>query len=206
MKEKTPIEHQKFLFMDCDGVLIGNYGGNWQVRPYAKTFLDTMRSNGWRIIWISCNSGIRDIVSALYLPGEISFDLGEIKHLKNYPNLGKLHRIDTILGSKARNVENVTWFMIEDEPLNAEQTKYLKIRKSLHKWVTVPDNGADVLLDLHLAFKDWYAHCEYKAKEMSQHRLVVPNEWAVRKVYERDLCVMEKWEGYGQAERKDFRF
>jgi len=192
---------KKYLFMDCDGVLIGNYGNDWQVRPYHKTFLNKMEKWGFDITWISMNSSIRELVKVLHLPGKMSADHGDLVMVEGRYHLSKLTRIVQVLGG-IENVENTCWFMIEDEEPNEDMIKFLKKHNSLHKWIVVPDCGSDVLLDLYLSFASWWSDVCIDKDLQPSHPIVVPYEWCCRPVPKKDMSCMGKWLGYGESERE----
>ena len=190
-------KHSKgYLFCDIDGVIIGNYGNDWQIRPYTKTFLDWVSKKlNFDIIWISANSDAKRIVDFLDLPGRFTPPVANDRRL----GLGKLDKIyDTLSG----DIENQLWFMIEDEEPNEEIIKALKLNNSLHKWMVVPDSGADVLLDLHLAFAEWRTDIIVLEKDPLKTFLNVPYEWCCRTVPNKDMCCRGEWKGYGESERK----
>lgn len=194
------------LFIDIDGVLYANYGGQWQLRPYIVT-LTAWAAQHFDVYYLSFNSR-RDIIpSVCYAPGEPILDWkvdkvdAEGNPVKDdrgfrvdardwHPRAGgseKLHAIREYGGLEG------DWILIEDTPPNEDQIAILNDYDSLRKWLVIPDTGGDVLLDVKMALENYLA----------KGKLIVPFAWCEPVSIERDLCINAEWKGYGKHPRND---
>lgn len=185
------------LYLDIDGVLYANYGGEWQLRPYIKTLVNWARDH-FDIFWVSYNSRKDTVVDIAAGIGEVvhdywPFHLDErgfkINDAPDWHPLacssGKLQAIHHTGGLDDR------WFLVEDTPPEGDQVKILEEKKMMDRWIVVPDTGADVLLDLKIALEGW----------VTKGTLLVPFEWGTRSVEERSLSIWSEWKGYERSGR-----
>lgn len=186
------------LFIDIDGVVYGHYGDAWQVRPYVAT-LTRWAEQFFDIYWVSFNSRKEMVVKVIYAPGEVVLTWGK----NTLDDRGYRVREPETWHPKADNCEKLiainerggiegNWLLIEDTPPHKDQIEVLEHFNSLHKWIVVPDTGADVLLDLKFVLERW----------LKDGSLIVPYEWATRESAERDLCCSAEWKGYGKSRRQ----
>lgn len=163
------------LYVDIDGVIIGHYGGAWQIRPYVRTLLGWAEEH-FRISWLSY-SGYREIVPrALYSKYRQATwpESGEIG------TLGKLQSI-------VHEDDGTDWIMLEDEPPTIPAREYLKEREWSDRWIVVPESGCDVLLELRFTLEEW----------LKSRRMIVPVEWLhLDKDETFGMSTRAIWEGY----------
>jgi hypothetical protein len=185
------------LYLDIDGVLYANYGGDWQLRPYIKTLVNWAAEH-FDILWVSYNSRKEKVVEIAAGVGEVVSDywpyhLDEKGFRVNddptwHPRAGLSGKLQAIHHTGGLDDP---WLLIEDSSPDVDQVAILEEKGMLDRWVVVPDTGADVLLDLKMVLQDW----------LKDGKLTVPYEWATRQVAERDLWVNAYWKGYGKSGR-----
>jgi len=169
------------LYLDIDGVVYGWYGGQWQMRPYVVTLV-AWATQHFDVKWLSFNSRREQIASILYaeLPqGDMSHsdDPEESERKGRWEKLRAIEREgDGIEGD---------WLIIEDTPPTLDAFKVLKERNSLHKWVLVPETGADVLLDVKIILEQW----------LVDRKMRIPRYWKYADYKEKSLCLYDEWEG-----------
>jgi hypothetical protein len=187
------------LFIDIDGVIYANYGGEWQVRPYVVTFT-RWAEEFFDIYWLSFNSRREQVVKILYAPGQVITDW----HPSTLDDRGyrvpvyqdwhpKANRAEKLVGIYNYGGLEGDWLLIEDTPPHADQIEVLDHFNAMNKWIVVPDTGADVLLELKFVLERW----------LKDRKIIVPYEWATRVSVDRDLCVTAEWNGYQRSGRKE---
>lgn len=183
------------LFIDIDGVIYGHYGDQWQIRPYVVT-LTRWAKEYFDIFWVSFNSHKKEVVETTYAGGNV------ILHYFDYTTDEKGFKqvVPPTWHPKALQSEKLVaiqkygglddeWLMIEDTPPTDIQREILKEKNMLHRWIVVPDTGADVLLDLKYVLENY----------VKTKKLEVPFEWATRISEERSMALTAEWKGYGES-------
>jgi len=173
--------HKPRLYLDIDGVIYGWYGGQWQIRPYVTTLIEWAREY-FNIKWLSFNMREDKIAEVCYVAPLPRTDMS---HDENDP--------DSALKSKWEKVRGITndggldgdWFIIEDTPPTLEGYEELKKHNSLHKWILVPETGADILLEVKTILEEW----------LKDKRLKVPRYWQNADYKEKSLCLYADWKG-----------
>jgi len=154
------------LFLDVDGVFLAIYGGVFQLRPYAGTFLQWANEH-FDMFWLTCH-GPRST-------NEIAFlcSFGQITDPESYlagdtisrvarraigyadwePD-GKRTRLDKLQGVIDNGGLDGEWFVLEDEYPMDGAVSFLREKDLLQRWVICPPTGADVLLEAMYYFQE----------------------------------------------------
>lgn len=189
----------KRLYVDIDGVVIANYGCDWQVRPYVRTLVAWAEKQGFEVFWVSYNSHKVQIVDVVaHGIGTVVTDYFDYdRDEKGF----KVRREPTwhplAMESEKLQAVHITggldgeWFFIEDTPPTEAQRKILEEKGILHRWIVVPDSGSDVLLECRHILSEY----------LKTGKLIVPYEWCSRISAERDMWVNGEWKGYGKSKR-----
>lgn len=183
------------LYLDIDGVIYGNYGGEWQVRPYAVT-LTKWAEQYFDIFWLSFNSRRVEVVKTIYCPGTVItewaphfLDERGYRYRQHQDWHPLAEESEKLIGINSTGGLGGEWFLIEDTPPTVAQTKILEDLGILHRWIVVPDTGSDVLLEVKHVLESY----------ANTGKLLVPYEWATRESAERSLCIDAEWKGYGKS-------
>ena len=168
------------LYLDIDGVIYGWYGGQWQVRPYTASLIHWANKH-FDVKWLSFNG--RDEMLGKVLYSEIPktnmshSDDEEESNLKGpWEKLRGIERDGGIEGD---------WLIIEDTPPTLEAYEILKEKDSLHKWILVPETGADVLLEVMIVLEQW----------LEKGKLRIPKYWQFADYLGKELCLWDDWKG-----------
>lgn len=186
------------LYLDIDGIVYAEYGGEWQVRPYVVTLTGWAR-HYFDIYWVSDNSNKENVVESIYAHGSVITDYWpraadergyQLPVHQDWHRLADhSHKLQAI--QVTGGVQQGEWLLIEDTPPSAAQQEILNDYGMLDRYLVVPDTGSDVLLDLRFVLEGW----------LRDRKLVVPFDWVREYHPERDMCIQARWKGYGKQPR-----
>jgi hypothetical protein len=170
-----PKESKPRLYLDIDGVIYGWYGGQWQVRPYTATLIMWAKEH-FDVKWLSFNMREEMIAKVCYVDPIPRTDMN--------PSLGNI-TWEKLRGIEADGGLDGDWFIIEDTPPTAEAWEVLNEKGMLHKWILVPETGADVLLEVKIILEGWLA----------ERKLRIPKFWQYADYRNKNLCLYDEWKG-----------
>lgn len=163
------------LYLDIDGVIYGWYGGQWQVRPYTATLIQWAKEH-FDVKWLSFNGRAQMIGKVCYVDPLPCTNMD--------PEIG-IGSWEKLRGIEADGGLDGDWFIIEDTPPTLEAWEILNEKRMLHKWILIPETGADTLLDVKLILEEW----------VKTKHLYVPKQWRGIDYKYKEMCLYEDWEG-----------
>jgi len=162
------------LYLDIDGVIYGWYGGQWQIRPYTATLI-AWADKHFDVKWNSFNMRDEMIGKVLYT---------EIPRTDMGPDVG-IGSWEKLRGIEGDGGLEGDWFIIEDTPPTLEAWEVLNEKNMLHKWILVPETGADVLLDVKTILEEW----------LDTKKLNIPRYWQYADYKAKSMCLGGDWKG-----------
>jgi len=169
------------LYLDIDGVIYGWYGGQWQVRPYTATLIEWAKEH-FDVKWLSFNMREEMIAKVCYVNPLPRCDMSHSSDPEESEIKGKWEKLR---GIETDGGIDGDWLIIEDTPPTLEAYEILKEKNSLHKWILVPETGADVLLEVKQILEEY----------LESGKIVTPGFWQQANYLDKSMCLLGNWEG-----------
>lgn len=133
------------LLLDVS-IMTGYYGGQNQLRPYAKTLLSFVLAN-FEVHWLN------KVVNPTHLTHFIAAQGIDPEAIPTAMWSGELGTIDGI--RRLCNFQG-EWFVVSDSFPQGKGYDFLVANKPFQKrWIKLPNRGSDVLLDVKEMLDNW---------------------------------------------------